>query len=129
MISHTENIHKKYAIEIYNPFEVLNQSYESQKRMEAFEILANRQIMNKVLKRTKLCKYGSKCKRKVCTFAHSIKELQPAKCLFGESCRFINHPSRKCTFLHPNETKEEFVKRTGLEIPGKVEIAPKELIL
>jgi len=116
-----------YNIPVYNPFEILDFSEGFQKRTDAFISLSDKKIMNKILIKTKMCRFGNRCPRKVCTFAHSCKELQPSKCVFGETCRFMNHPTRTCTFLHPNETIKEFIERTGLQVPGKVDNIPKEL--
>lgn len=57
------------------------------------------------------------CNRSKCTFAHTIEQLRPVTCKFDEKC--VN---KKCTFIHTKETKDDYVKRMGLD---KVNIKPK----
>lgn len=65
-----------------------------------------------------LCPHGKKCK-----FAHSIEQHNPTKCGYGEKCRYItsendmylNIPdTRKCTYIHPNESKNIYYNRIGM---------------
>lgn len=85
-------------------------------RAQAFETLANKGTMSTQLVKTKMCRnvleYGE-CKRRVCTFAHSPEELRPANCFFGAECRFIHSKTKPCAFLHPGETNQQFLVRTG----------------
>jgi hypothetical protein len=77
-------------------------------------------------KKTQLCKmYFSKkgnCSHgKNCKFAHSQDELELRQCGFGKRCKMIifnpstslyeNNENSHCNFLHPNETKNNFVER------------------
>jgi len=117
---------KKYSVPTSNMFDVLDDSLQ---RTEAFSILSDREKLNRVLMKTRMCKYGKECTRKICYFAHSLKELQPTLCLFGDTCKFKNHPDRVCPYLHPDESKREFIKRTGLDKPGKVINLPIQLEL
>lgn len=79
------------------------------------------------LKATKACRFvlpkedpkpGEKpkfgvCYREVCTFAHSLKELQLARCNFGARCNRIHNRSRLCMFFHEGtETSDEYYNRT-----------------
>lgn len=57
-------------------------------------------------------KYGV-CTHLGCTFAHSLSELRPPECRFGEDCH-----NETCRFWHPFESKLEFFeRRTDLEMP------------
>ena len=71
-------------------------------------------------------KYGV-CERVECTFAHSLSELRDPQCTFDLNCRFRNgRPSvngtidsdAKCMFRHSDETRAEWLNRTGREIPN-----------
>lgn len=78
--------------------------------------------MSSILFKTKLCSsYKVGCKRKKCTFAHSIDEINVVNCKFGNMC--INE---KCLFYHPFQpypTKEEIVAKAseGVTFVEKVE--------
>ena len=98
-------------------------------RTKAFHILQNKKLMSVNLKNTKLCKFGAKCERKICNFAHSLDELKPAKCIFGLACNFQDSKTKVCGFIHPNETITDFVVRTGLKIPQQNVYKPKEIFL
>ena len=60
-----------------------------------------------------------------CRFAHNKSELENNVCFFGKSCRFvcfseknnewINTNNKKCLFIHPTETQQNFVKRCNTE--------------
>lgn len=63
-----------------------------------------------VYKNTRLCNFGSNCKRKECSFAHSVEEFTPVECRFDERCRTKD----TCKFKHRDETKEAFIRRSGL---------------
>ena len=59
----------------------------------------------------KACKHGSKCR-----FAHTIEELTPSSCFFGEQCQFIHSPDKKCMHIHGCEDKNEYCSRVGIKI-------------
>jgi hypothetical protein len=59
---------------------------------------------------------GFRCRNKLCSFAHNIGELRPAKCEFGSSCRKGN----KCTRIHKGESKEEFAERNNFRSRNKL---------
>ena len=62
------------------------------------------------------CKHGSRCR-----FAHSVDELSPAPCFFGNECKFIGCSHRNCSFIHPCEDKLAYCKRIGVKVEKKVE--------
>lgn len=67
------------------------------------------------------------CYREVCTFAHSMAELQLPPCAFGEKCNRRNgtknfktgqvDKTHKCQFFHPGESQDQFYTRTGRDKP------------
>jgi len=59
----------------------------------------------------KSCKHGSKCR-----FAHTVEELTPSVCFFGEQCQFIHSLDKKCMHIHDCEDKNEYCKRVGIKI-------------
>ena len=85
-------------------------------RTSVFETIKNNKRYSKALKNTKMChniyRYG-RCDRMRCMFAHSEDELCFVNCIFGNNCRFQDTKTRKCPFLHPNESSYTFYKRTG----------------
>lgn len=68
--------------------------------------------MSSILFKTKLCSsYKVGCKRKKCTFAHSVDEINVVNCKFGNMC--INE---KCLFYHPFQpypTTEEIIAKAS----------------
>jgi len=102
------------------------------KRAAAYEQLQDKEAMAKRLTKTRLCwsvQKGVACPHGAgnCHFAHTKDELRMAPCLFGDRCRFVrwrrneyfNNSERKCQYLHPEESRENYMKRTGLD---KIEI-------
>ncbi|MCP3681755.1 MAG: hypothetical protein GY861_03605 [bacterium] len=105
-------------------------------RTAAYEKLQDRDEMAKRLTKTRLCwsvEKGVPCPHgeDKCKFAHTKKDVRMAPCLFGERCRFVewdgsaycnksNH--RQCPYNHPEESRENWEKRTGLD---KVHIPKK----
>jgi hypothetical protein len=81
----------------------------SVQKEEAFFMLSQKESVSNHLKKTKFChfmiKYG-KCDRKVCDFAHSLKEYHHPTCAFSNHCTKNN-----CEFKHPHETNIEYEKR------------------
>lgn len=57
------------------------------------------------------------CYREICTFAHSLDELQLPRCAFGDKCYRRNDKSNLCQFSHPGESMDQFYSRTGKEKP------------
>ena len=100
------------------------------KRAAAYEQLQDKEAMAKRLTKTRLCwsvQKGVPCPHGAgnCHFAHTKDELRMAPCLFGDRCRFVrwrndeyhNNSSsdRKCHYVHPEESRENYMKRTGLD--------------
>jgi hypothetical protein len=64
-----------------------------------------------------VCRHGEECR-----FAHSLEELVIRDCHFKDKCRFVkiksgklvNEGSNTCRNKHPQESKDDFIKRTGL---------------
>ena len=95
-------------------------------REEAIEVLADQSKMRQQLKRTKMCisvSSGKTCPHGVnCRFAHSPDELSISDCFFGTKCRFVcckngvfeNTGNKPCQHRHPEETEDNYFKRTGL---------------
>lgn len=84
-------------------------------------------VIKKINEETgQLSDYGV-CERDVCTFAHSLCQLVLPPCGYGETCNrkygakdFRTgkiDTTRKCQFFHPNETIDQFYRRTGYQKP------------
>ena len=70
-------------------------------------------MKNKGVSKSRMCisfETGKKCEHGKCRFAHNLAEFTPAKCLFGEKCKYI----KKCMYLHPDEKKYAYCKRIGI---------------
>lgn len=73
---------------------------------------------------TKMCSYGLRCRKSDCTYAHSIEQLAPDNCRFGNCCNQVLRNSqgvyqntsqdRSCTRLHPGEDVKAYACRLGL---------------
>ena len=118
----------------------INQTKEIQnneERTKAFEILANKEELEKSLVKTRMCNsldkkeacpHGERCR-----FAHCLEELNVSKCLFGDQCRFaivgiggkLTNGKKCCAHKHPGESTDEFYKRTGLD---KYKTKPKPAV-
>lgn len=92
---------------------------QNENRSKGFERLENQHELASTLKYTKPCRNVAKvngvygvCTRPICTFAHSLTELQVPQCAFGNYCRLPN-----CRFSHPGESKERYYERTGISVP------------
>ena len=53
------------------------------------------------------------CSRKVCTFAHSLEELNDPMCSFDDRCKFDT-----CQFRHMSESRSEWLTRTERTLPN-----------
>jgi hypothetical protein len=101
-------------------------SYDT-KRVEAYELLANKEKLETALAKTRMCNsidkkeecnHGDKCR-----FAHNLSELKISNCLFEDNCRFVkmcdgklqNNGAKICNHKHPQESKEDFMSRVGLD--------------
>ena len=119
------------------PDNILNDTPVTNRRTMAFNHMADKTQVAKLLTCTKACRNIQKdpqtgefgvCSRKYCTFAHSMNELQPARCSFDRTCRFkhgritdwktknIAHDS-KCKFRHSDESIQEYYSRSGMTQP------------
>ena len=105
----------------------------NQRRTEAFNNLATQDRAN--VSFTRLCnslQNGVPCPHgNNCQFAHSQEQLRITDCVFGADCRFVtrregtnlyfnNKPrpgtvQKICHHLHPGETRETYMKRTGID--------------
>ncbi len=83
---------------------------------------------------TKMClNYKIGCTYPNCTFAHSMEQLVPRKCNYGDNCRMKS----KCWYLHPSDvspTPEELFRDATIgikfnEVPAALEIKnlPEEI--
>lgn len=82
------------------------------------------------------CEWGV-CYREVCTYAHSLEELQIAPCSFRDRCmkkdgcldrktgKVDGNKKFRCQFKHPGETNDEYYERTGIEKPNLPETSEK----
>lgn len=59
-----------------------------------------------VLEKTKMCKFGLKCRRVTCRFAHTPNELRIAPCMYGMLCT-----NWRCLFIHPDEDEKQMKER------------------
>lgn len=121
---------------------------EDGKRAAAYEQLQDKEAMAKRLTKTRLCwsvQKGIPCPHGAgnCHFAHTKDELRMAPCLFGDRCRFVrwrgseycNNSSsdRKCHYVHPEESRENYMKRTGLDkielkVPDKAKTKVTDIV-
>lgn len=70
-------------------------------------LFGNKQpVITHSLERTRMCKFGLKCKRADCKFAHTPSELRVAPCMYGMQCS-----NWRCPYLHPDETEVEMKDR------------------
>jgi hypothetical protein len=100
---------KKDTKMCWKQFQAKAKEAEKKTRAKAFNTLGDKKQLQQKLEKTTMCKFGKKCTRKVCHFAHNLEELKPRECLFGKKCRHGD----KCRFFHPHcEDKIGFLKRT-----------------
>ncbi len=83
------------------------------------------------LKKTQFCKArldGKQCTYGLrCNFAHSLEELNVQECGYGSKCylvvcnnnNYVNNIKqyKKCSRIHPLESKENYLKRLNKEVP------------
>jgi len=92
-------------------------------RTQGFDILKDKNKIERTLEKTKLCTYGENCKRgSKCRFAHSKEELIVSNCVFGNSCRFVKKEqnglsniskTKICLHKHQDESMDNFYERIG----------------
>lgn len=117
---------KSYAEKFREKQKQKNEIVKDNKRTEAFSLLADREVLEKKLEKTRMCNSIDKKEKcphgERCRFAHSLDELNISKCFFGDECRFVknvggrvvNSDRKVCPHRHPNETTDEFYFRTNL---------------
>ena len=66
---------------------------------------------NETYKNTRMCNFGKTCKRKECSFAHTVGEFSPVECNFQDRCK----NKMQCRFKHSDETKEAYMIRSGIK--------------
>lgn len=69
------------------------------------------------------CKFGAKCTRSTCSFAHKVEDIPEcnrSKCRFNSRCN-----NEKCEYWHAGETAEMWAKRMGLPPPRQTKPASK----
>ena len=99
-------------------------------RSQALDTLADQKKLREAKKYTKLCDSvtsGKPCRHgERCRFAHSIEQLTVSPCFFEEKCRHVKNVGGMihnidgkpcCRHIHPGETKDHFLKRTGVQLP------------
>jgi len=92
-------------------------------------------------KNTKLC-YSfyneTTCTNEACTYAHSIEDLNLTSCNFGKKCRNIllnadlcyrnnTKSGRICSFIHEDETLENYEKRVISEMKVQSQLRKKKV--
>ena len=104
-----------------NHYEKLNDANPNDiiDRDTGFSLLSNRENVTRYLKKTKFCQVlinKGECKREICNFAHSIREIVFPDCAFSENCK----KKDKCAFKHPHETEDDYKFRIGFTIPHNI---------
>jgi hypothetical protein len=112
-------------------------------RSRAFTKMEDKETVAKTLTCTRACnnvkrdspdKEFGVCHRENCSFAHCLGELNDPMCGFDSTCRFRwGKPQRdgtvnakaKCMFRHSDETREDWIKRTGRTLPDLPETDEK----
>lgn len=73
--------------------------------------------------RNKPCKFQDKCKFKSTTCPYIHENTEPGQCQFGAKCKLVvtdagknvignnSKMKKKCSFIHPNESKEVYLTR------------------
>lgn len=71
---------------------------------------------NEEFKNTRMCSFLDKCKRKDCTFAHTLDEYNPVECRFQLKCKSVDvNGNYTCRFKHKDETKEAYLSRSSTQ--------------
>lgn len=112
-------------------------------RSRAFAKMEDKETVAKTLTCTRACNNVKRdspdkefgiCYRENCSFAHCLGELNDPMCGFDSTCRFRwGKPQRdgtvnakaKCMFRHSDETREDWIKRTGRTLPDLPETDEK----
>jgi hypothetical protein len=107
----------------------------AERRTSAFEVLADKECLNDKLTKTQMCnsvgRGNGKCWHRNCRYAHNIDELRLSECLFGDKCRLMHTPggryNKKCIHKHPQESRDEYMIRTGNVSKSKTKVSDTEL--
>ena len=107
-------------------------------RTKAFEKLGDKQELSRGLFKTRMCRSattGEACPHgESCRFAHTRSELVLASCFFGARCQFVkqgrngnwyNSGVKRCNHTHPDESRDNFMTRTGTLTCHEVTVEPK----
>lgn len=89
-----------------------NNNIINYQRSNAFKILSDKDKLKSTLYKTSMCNKKN-CNNKHCTYAHSLSELKVRKCLFGDDCIYKDSSNKMCKYIHPGETKKEYMKRVN----------------
>lgn len=96
--------------------EKLTQRTNPNARTDAFELLSDSTMIAKWLEKTTPCRNminDGKCERDVCSFAHSMEELNDRMCFFDGNCRIPT----TCPHKHSRESREDYYTRCNIEPP------------
>lgn len=108
-------IHPEENTEMYFRRHGLNP--ENMKKPDPSVVFKNTRMCNAILEGIE-CEGGAEC-----TYAHDFNDLRISPCLFGDECRNIckneeiysnESCDKKCYFIHPKETRENYKDRVVL---------------
>jgi len=107
---------KKNVIKLVVPLKTYKD--ELREKYESRPVMENRKTrMCDSIGKNEICRHGNHC-----DFAHSLEELVIRDCHYKDRCCFVNNKNGKlvnygiktCMNKHPMESRDEFIKRTGL---------------
>ena len=116
-VKQTKTGGKKNVIKLVVPLKTYKDELR-EKYTESRPVLENfKTRMCNSLDTNQVCRHGDECR-----FAHSLEELVIRDCHFKDKCRFVKIKGRKlvndgsntCRNKHPQESQDDFIKRTGL---------------
>lgn len=136
-------VSSSYAETRQNHSRAKNYTNDDDPRSLAFSNMDDKETISKALTCTRVCnnvKRGSPaeefgvCYRENCSFAHCLNELNDPMCGFDSTCRFrwgkqqrdgSMNTDAKCMFRHSDETRDDWIKRTGRTPPDLPETDDK----
>lgn len=107
----------KFKNEKVQPEKVQTVEHKTE-RNDGYNILSDKDQVSNHLKKTKFCQImidQGKCYRKVCNFAHSVKEISFPDCAFKADCK-----KKDCAFKHPWEKLDDYKARINFKIPKNI---------
>lgn len=116
-VKQTKTGGKKNVIKLVVPLKTYKDELR-EKYTESRPVLENfKTRMCNSVDTNQVCRHGEECR-----FAHSLEELVIRDCHFNDKCRFVkiksgklvNDGSNTCRNRHPQESQDDFIKRTGL---------------